>query len=139
MSQPVVVPDASVILKWVLPSADEPESDRAIALRDQWIAGRVAIVVPALWAFEVANVLAMKSGKQAEPLLSALLDLEMDEAPVREFAAAALSLCVKHDVTFYDAAYHALAQARRGTLVTADERYARTVGDPKTVQTLRRL
>ena len=33
MSLPIVVPDASAILKYVLPSASEPESDRARARR----------------------------------------------------------------------------------------------------------
>jgi hypothetical protein len=30
MSVPVVVPDASVLLKWVLPSEDEPDADKAL-------------------------------------------------------------------------------------------------------------
>jgi hypothetical protein len=32
MPLPLVVPDASVMLKWVLPSDDEPDTDRALNL-----------------------------------------------------------------------------------------------------------
>jgi predicted nucleic acid-binding protein len=38
---------------------------------------------------------------------------------------AILALMHAHDVTFYDAAYHALAITRGGTLLTADRRYAK--------------
>ena len=48
MAQRVVVPDASVILKWVLPCGDEPDVVRALALRNSIAAGRVRAVVPDL-------------------------------------------------------------------------------------------
>ena len=41
----VVVPDASVILKWVLPPATEPDVRRALALRDAIAAGNVRAFV----------------------------------------------------------------------------------------------
>ena len=43
-----VVVDASVALKWVF---DEPESEAAVALRDE------ELVAPALWLAEAANAL----------------------------------------------------------------------------------
>ena len=48
MTAPVVVPDASVILKWVLPSANEPDAERAIALRDAIAAGEIRALAPDL-------------------------------------------------------------------------------------------
>ena len=57
MSPRIVVPDASVILKWVLPSADEPDLGLALALRDDIAGGRVRAVVPHLWLYEVGNTL----------------------------------------------------------------------------------
>ena len=52
MSAPLVVPDASVILKWVLPSDDEPDADQALALRDAILGEDIRALVPALWLYE---------------------------------------------------------------------------------------
>ncbi len=49
MPVPLVVPDASVILKWVLPSDDEPDADKALVLRDAILEEDVRALVPALW------------------------------------------------------------------------------------------
>ena len=51
MAATVVVPDASVILKWVLPSADEPDTERALALRDAIAVGDVRALAPELWVY----------------------------------------------------------------------------------------
>ena len=50
MPTPLVVPGASVLLKWVLPSDDEPDADRAISLRDAILDETVRAVLPALWS-----------------------------------------------------------------------------------------
>ena len=44
----LVVPDASVLLKWVLPEEREPHAAQAIAIRDVFIAGRIRLLVPPL-------------------------------------------------------------------------------------------
>ena len=49
MAAPVVAPDASVILKWVLPSAGESDVGSALALRDAIVAGEVRALAPELW------------------------------------------------------------------------------------------
>src|SRR5262245_60756602 len=56
----VLVPDASVLLKWVIESEDEEDRDRALEIRQIWLAGKCDIVLPALWFFEVGNILGMK-------------------------------------------------------------------------------
>ena len=43
----IVTPDASVLLKCVLPDDDEPDGDAALSLRDEAVAGAVELVVPA--------------------------------------------------------------------------------------------
>ena len=55
MSHSVVVPDTSVLLKWVLESADEKDRERALDPRASWLSGRCATVLPSLWFFEVGN------------------------------------------------------------------------------------
>jgi predicted nucleic acid-binding protein len=49
----VVVVDASVALKWVLLEAD---SDRAKSLLDRWTSEGKGIVAPALFTYEVTNI-----------------------------------------------------------------------------------
>ncbi len=46
-----VTPDASVLLRWVLPGDDERDTDEAVA-------GTLELVVPQLWTYEVGNKLA---------------------------------------------------------------------------------
>jgi len=65
MAVPIVVPDASVILKWLLPSQDELDLERAIALREAIMAGDVHARVPTLWLYEVGNTLI--AGTQSGP------------------------------------------------------------------------
>ena len=53
----IVVPDASVLLEWVLPGDDERDTDAALALRDEAANNAVELVVPQLWVYEVGNTL----------------------------------------------------------------------------------
>jgi len=138
MAVPLVVPDASVILKWVLPPNDEPESDRARILRKAIVEEDVRALVPALWLYEVGNTLARRFPDEAARLLAALMKLELEElAPSRKWLEAVLKLTRGHGVTFYDAAYHAIAVMHKGHFVTADERYANQVVDVGSIVLLR--
>lgn len=129
MAAPLVVPDASVILKWVLPSQDEPELVRAIALRDAILFGEVDARVPTLWLYEVGNTLARRFPDRAEHVLDVLSRFTLVSAPrTSRWLTVALDLTQHYGVTFYDAAYHAHAITRRGTFVTADEKYIERAG-----------
>ncbi len=124
MATLVVVPDASVILKWVLPAATEPDVRRALALRDAIATGNVRARVPSLWIYEVGNLLARERPGEASRLLDVLIRFGLADA--RRSPAwldCVLRLTKRYGVTFYDAAYHAHAIVERGVLVTADERY----------------
>ena len=124
MAQRLVVPDASVILKWVLPSGDEPDLGPALALRDSIAGGHVRAIVPALWLYEVGNTLARRQPDRAERTLGALLRFDLENAPQSSiWLECVLGLTRRYGVTFYDASYHAHAIVGRGTFVTADERY----------------
>jgi len=134
----IVVPDASVLLKWVLRAPDEPDTDKALALRQAAISGAVILVVPRLWLYEVGNILTRRFPAQAEPALEALLDFGLTEARRSpRWLRLAVSLARHHGVTFYDAAYHATALVRGGVFVTADERYVRCAGSAGGVALLR--
>lgn len=119
------MPDASVLLKWVLP---EPERDteQALALREAAIEKRIVLAVPPLWLYEVGNTLARRYPDNAEALLQMLRAGPLSAiAPSRAWLTRALELTIEYGVTFYDASYHALAIVSRGVFVTADERYVR--------------
>ena len=134
----IVTPDASVLLKWVLPGNDEPDTDFALSLRDEAVAGSVDLVVPQLWIYEVGTTLARRFPEDAAELLSALTDFGMAEARLdASWRARAVSLSVTYQVAFYDAAYHAVALERGGVFVTADERYLRRASSAGGIASLR--
>ena len=137
MALPLVVPDASVLLKWVLPSDDEPDTDRALEVRTAIVDESVRALVPSLWLYEVGNTIARRFPAHADGWMSALMKFELQEAPpTPAWLTTALELTKKHEITFYDAAYHALAVIHKGVFVTADTRYVNKVADPGTVVAL---
>ncbi len=125
MSIPIVVPDASVLLKWVLPSEDEPHADKAPQLRSAIVDSTVHALVPPLWIYELGNTIARRFPDNAQAWLSALMKFALEEVPVsKPWLTKTLELVQLHEVTFYDAAYHALAIISGGNFITADSRYA---------------
>jgi predicted nucleic acid-binding protein len=120
----IVVPDASVILKWALPSDAEPDADKALLLRNAIRDDLVQAVVPTLWIYEVGNTVARRFPEHASAWLAALLKFGLEESPVSpQWLAQTLELIQQYAVTFYDAAYHATALVHGGVFVTADARY----------------
>jgi len=65
----IIVPDASVLLKWAFNSPDEGDRDNAIVLLNEWIDGRVEITLPKLWSFEVGNVVMLKNPDMAQEIM----------------------------------------------------------------------
>ena len=129
MAHRLVVPDASVILKWVLPSEEEPHLGQALALRDSIADGHIRAVVPSLWIYEVGNTLARRQPERAERSLDVLSRFDLESAPRSpRWLECALHLTQRYGVTFYDASYHAHAIVGRGIFVTADERYIGRAG-----------
>ena len=133
----IVTPDASVLLKWVLPGNDE--QDAALLLRDEAVAGAIELVVPQLWIYEMGNTLARRFPDDADELLASLADFGLTEARLdSRWRTRAVSLSVTYGVAFYDVAYHAVALGLGGVFVTADERYASRASRAGGVSSLRR-
>jgi len=123
----ILVPDASVLLKWVLEQEDEPDHRKALQLQQAVLDESVEIRLPTLWRYEVGNVLGLKKPAMAVELMSALLTYEFDEVPLQtEYGLAVLEHMreVKH-VSFYDSAYHVLAIRAKGLYLTADMAYVK--------------
>ena len=134
----VVVPDASVILKWALPSGDEPDACRALLLRNAIRDDLVRAIVPSLWLYEVGNTVARRFPTHAGTWLSSIVKFGLQESPVSSrWLAQVLELTASYPVSFYDAAYHATALIHGGVFVTADERYAGTAQPHGAVVNLR--
>lgn len=123
----IIVPDASVILKWVLEKEDEPDYSRAIELQEALLAEQIEIRLPTLWRYEVGNVLGLKKPAMAGELMSALLAYDFEEVPLgTDYSLAVLDHMEKvKGVTFYDSAYHVLALRTNALYVTADMVYVK--------------
>ena len=125
----LIVPDASVLLKWVLPAEQEADLAQARALRSAFLDQRVELLVPPLWFYEVGNVLTLKCPQDAAERLRLLADMAIPEArPGGIWRDEICALARSKRVTFYDAAYHALARVRSGLFVTADRKYLAKAG-----------
>ena len=114
MGMPIIVTDASVILKWVFRSPDEQDRDKALALLNFWLAGKGEIVLPKLWACEVGNVLSLKNPQFAQDIMGLLIDYRFSEhETTAELCRETLKIAKQYRVTFYDAVYHAVALLER--------------------------
>jgi len=134
----IIVPDASVLLKWAFDSPDEDNRDKALSFLKAWTGGRFEIILPKLWSFEVGNVLMMKMPEQAGEVMEIFLGYDFTEYDMSpELCKETFRLMRRHSVTFYDAAYHAVAILKKGTMLTADESYCKKVKDLKHVISLR--
>jgi len=118
------VVDSSVAMAWVLADEATPAAD---ALLDSLGSGPQALA-PALWAWEVVNVLlSIERQKRATPaaVASALarlraLPIELDpEGPALAFHTTR-DLAARHRLTAYDAAYLELALRLGLPLATLD-------------------
>ncbi len=126
-----VVPDASLVVKWVLPEAGSAE---ALALAEDWAARSVALVVPTLLWSEVGNVLHRRTvagdleHAAARRLLRELLGLGLTTRSEVDLSPRALELALDLGLpSLYDAVYLALAEAEEAEFWTFDARLHRTV------------
>jgi predicted nucleic acid-binding protein len=129
----VLVVDASVAAKWLLPSQGEPLADEAKDLLARYVHAEVRFLVPDLFWAECGNVLckAARQGRMtrrvAEKAESDLKRLNLPTISSRDLLDLALALALTFERTLYDALYIALAVDSKGEFVTADERLANAV------------
>ena len=119
-----LVVDSSVVGCWCFPDEWSPVADAALSA-----AATDRVIVPAIWWFEVRNLLLTgERHARIDPAGTAgfLADLEtmsigIDQAPVSE---AVLALARRHRLTVYDAAYLELARRLGASLATLDRKLA---------------
>jgi predicted nucleic acid-binding protein len=125
-----VVVDASVAVKWCLPSVREELVAEAEELLESSRRDQVRFLVPDLFWVEVANALwkAVRrneiSANNAAAAISFLRDLDIATLPSLDIVPQALDLAITHGRTAYDSLYVTLAMQSKSSLITADERLA---------------
>ena len=117
--------DASVAAKWFLPERD---TQKALALRDGHLSGRLTLYAPALAIYEVANALRYRPDlveADLEKDIEALMSFDLAfVVPSSKSVARATLMARKLGITVYDAVYLELADDIGCQLVTADEELA---------------
>lgn len=122
----VIVPDACVLIKWVVNESDQVAQLKADSIRRAAINEELHLKVPSLWLYEVGNTLGRQLPKHAAMLMEKLMRFGLEEPLwTNDWINQTLVISSRHNVTFYDASYHALALMEGGTFVTADLEYAR--------------
>ena len=122
MSAPVYVVDATVVLQDLL---QQPSAAAVHAFFERVAAEGAKVLAPMFLDVEVANVVQ----KAAEPaqrgeILEHYHALKIERVLLHELILkAAVEVAVDTGTSVYDAQYHALAVANKGTYVTADPAY----------------
>jgi predicted nucleic acid-binding protein len=125
-----VIVDASVAVKWCLPSHREELVAEAEELLASFRREEVRFLVPDLFWIELGNALwkAARRGEishdNAAAALSFVRDLDIATIPSLDLVPEALKLAVNFGRTVYDSLYVALAVHAKSDLITADERLA---------------
>jgi predicted nucleic acid-binding protein len=120
-----VVVDASVIVKWLFPSAtNERNTEKALQLLAAIEAERHTVTQPPHWLAEVAAVAARMDPSTARKKVAAFFDLGFATIASIEVYSMACELASQLQHHLFDTLYHAVALVLDDSLlVTADERY----------------
>lgn len=134
--------DASVAAKWFT-RHEEPDRDRAVALRALHQSGRCTLVVPEFSLLEILNAVRFSGRAEEEDAamaLALLQKLRLEIVPLDwELLRKATAIAWAYQVVLYDAAYVALAEREGYPLLTADEVMARKMRGHSIVIRLRDL
>ncbi|MFH2110087.1 MAG: type II toxin-antitoxin system VapC family toxin [Candidatus Bathyarchaeota archaeon] len=127
-SPKVAVIDASVVVKWF---KDEAHTDRALALREDWAAGRVSLHTIELLLYEALNALRYDPIQTEATLRRAaanLRDYPFRLIPMAEIAERTAENALRHGISVYDAAYLSAGEELGAPTYTADEKLIAKVG-----------
>ncbi len=115
------------MLKWLLEDpTKEPDTEKALALIDAVIHGKLEILQPMHWLIEVAAVAARLTPQTAVQDVEWLSAMQFPTSDDPNVLLRATTLAIETDHHLFDTLYHAVALEHDGAvLVTADERYRR--------------
>jgi len=125
-----LVLDASVAVRWAVPSTKETLALESLQLLKRYADGEINFVVPDIFWAEVGNVM-WKGVRQrrwpqavAERATSDMKNRDFFTVPSVELLAEALEIAFAYDRSVYDCLYVALAIRFKTEMITADERLA---------------
>ena len=122
--------DASVALKWAIPSAQEPLTDEAVHLLRRYVSSEIDFIVPDLFWAEMGNVLwngARRGRWNRSDAESGVAEMAgRDFVTVRSLVLMpeALRIAFAYDRSVYDCLHVALAVQSKTEMITADEQLA---------------
>jgi predicted nucleic acid-binding protein len=126
----LLVLDASVAIKWAIPSAREPFTDESLRWLKRYVDGEIDFIVPDVFWAEVGNVL-WKGTRQnrwrqdeAESVAADMRARGFTTVSSLVLLPEAMKIAFAHDRAVYDCLYVALAVQSKTDLITADERLA---------------
>jgi predicted nucleic acid-binding protein len=126
----LLVLDASVAIKWAIPSAREPFTDESLRWLKRYVDGEIDFIVPDVFWAEVGNVL-WKGARQnrwrqdeAESVAADMRARGFTTVSSLVLLPEAMKIAFAHDRAVYDCLYVALAVQSKTDLITADERLA---------------
>ncbi|MGH7965856.1 MAG: type II toxin-antitoxin system VapC family toxin [Candidatus Binatia bacterium] len=127
-----LVIDASIVVKWLNPH--EALADKATLIRDDYEQGRISLVVPTFWDYEVANGinkavarshLSEQEGHEAMALLLAVrAQKEALPSPQESY-----DLARRYQRSVYDSWYLSLAEKMGCEFWTADQKLYNAIKD----------
>ena len=124
------VMDSSVMVKWVLA---EPDSDKALRLRDDLRTSVHELISPDIFTVEASHALTRTERQvriavgQARALLLDILTTPPRVFPFQPFLLRAIDVSSAMRVGVYDCIYGALAEQEKCELVTADTTMVRAL------------
>lgn len=115
--------DASVALKWFI--NDEENLEEALKIKEKFIYKKIDLRTTFLFYFEISNTIGRKYGNNATLFISQLQQYNVREHKLNLMCyGLAFNLMKKYPkISFYDAAYHALALSEGAIFITADKKY----------------
>ena len=121
-----VVLDASIAVKWF---HEEEFTSKALEIRDALDKGRIEIVVPSIFPYEVINALRKTDNLfDEEQLKSASESIELRDLlgakAEKGDLNAVLELTFKYSINPYDASYLLMAKRFKTIVITADKKLA---------------
>lgn len=137
-----IVLDASVAVKWAIPSTNETLTAESLQLLKSYVAGQINFIVPDIFWAEVGNVL--WKGVRQRRWTRALAEKALLDISARAFftvsslslLSEAMPIAFVHDRSVYDCLYVALAIHFKTEMITADERLANALAAHLPVKSL---